>query len=367
VPASPSPEARPTEPARRRLATSARSLTHRQIALAIRAPRRLAASSAQRAADPRPPLVIGCGALARELVALTRRAGFPEVQLTCLPASLHNRPQRIPAAVQARIRRARADGYDRIFVAYADCGTGGQLDRVLEAEGVARLEGAHCYEVYAGRAAFAALSEEEPGTFYLTDFLARNFDRLVVRGLGLDRHPELLPLYFGNYRRLVFLAQTDDDGLTRVAQAAAVRLGVEFQRRFVGLGEMTPAIRRFAGGDGPGLAAEASKPAPATPEPASTAPTLRGAQEKPRSRLDGPQGRRQTQGSAPPRMSRRSYLRLAHLPRPSLRLPQEIGVRGPDPRDVDVRGRPAADEVSATTGATVSHAGDTSAATAVAA
>ena len=193
------------------------------------------------------PLVIGCGALARELVALTRRAGFPEVQLTCLPASLHNRPQLIPAAVQARIRRARADGFDRIFVAYADCGTGGQLDRVLEAEGVARLEGAHCYEVYAGRAAFAALSEEEPGTFYLTDFLARNFDRLVVRGLGLDRHPELLPLYFGNYKRLVFLAQTHDADLTRLAQAAAVRLGLEFERRFVGLGEMAPAIEGFVG------------------------------------------------------------------------------------------------------------------------
>ena len=200
------------------------------------------------AASPgRPPLVIGCGALARELVALTRRAGFPDVQLTCLPASLHNRPERIPAAVEARIRRARADGYDRIFVAYADCGTGGQLDRVLEAEGVARLEGAHCYEVYAGRAAFAALSDEEPGTFYLTDFLARNFERLVVRGLGLDRHAELLPLYFGNYRRLVFLAQTDDADLTRIARAAAGRLGLAFERRFVGPGEMRPAIEGFTG------------------------------------------------------------------------------------------------------------------------
>jgi hypothetical protein len=192
------------------------------------------------------PLVIGCGALARELVALIRRAGFPEVDLACLPAKLHNRPQLIPAAVQARIRRARADGYERIFVAYADCGTGGELDRALEAEGVARLEGAHCYEVYAGRAAFAALSDEEPGTFYLTDFLARNFERLVVRGLGLDRHPELLPLYFGNYRRLVFLAQTDDDDLTRAAHAAARRLGLEFDRRLVGLGEMAPAIASFA-------------------------------------------------------------------------------------------------------------------------
>ena len=197
----------------------------------------------------RPPLVIGCGALARELVELTRNAGLPAMDLTCLPASLHNRPERIPAAVAARIRRARAEGYDRIFVAYADCGTGGLLDKVLDAEGIARLEGAHCYEVYAGRAAFAALHDAEPGTFYLTDYLVRNFDRLVVRGLGLDRHPELLPVYFGNYRRLVYLAQTDDAALTTPAAAAAERLGgLAFERRLAGLGELAPAMASFAHG-----------------------------------------------------------------------------------------------------------------------
>ena len=192
------------------------------------------------------PLVIGCGALARELVALTRRAGFPEVDLTCLPATLHNRPERIPEAVRERIRRARAAGRQRIFVAYADCGTGGRLDRVLEEEGVARLEGAHCYEVYAGRAAFAALAEEEPGTFYLTDFLARNFERLVIRGLGLDAHPELLPLYFGNYRRVVYLAQTDDPELTARARRGARRLGLRFERRAAGYGELGSAMADFA-------------------------------------------------------------------------------------------------------------------------
>ena len=195
---------------------------------------------------PRNPLVIGCGALANELVELTRRAGLPAMDLTCLPASLHNRPERIPGAVAARIRRARRDGYDHIFVAYADCGTGGLLDNVLDEEGVARLEGAHCYEVYAGRAAFAALHDDEPGTFYLTDYLVRNFDRLVVRGLGLDRHPELLPIYFGNYRRLVFLAQVDDPELTTRAEAAASRLGLAFERRLVGMGELGPAIAAFA-------------------------------------------------------------------------------------------------------------------------
>jgi hypothetical protein len=186
--------------------------------------------------------VIGCGALAVELVALTRRAGLPEVDLTCLPASLHNRPERIPAAVRARIRRARAEGREQLFVAYADCGTGGLLDRVLEEEGVARLEGAHCYEVYAGRAAFAALAEEEVGTFYLTDFLVRNFERLVIRGLGLDRHPELLPIYFGNYRRLLYLAQTEDPALDRGAEAAAARLGLAYERRFTGLGELAAGM-----------------------------------------------------------------------------------------------------------------------------
>jgi hypothetical protein len=198
----------------------------------------------------RNPLVIGCGALAEELVELPRRAGLPAMDLACLPASLHNRPEQIPARVAARIRRARAEGYDRIFLAYADCGTGGLLDRMLEsepaAEGVARLEGAHCYEVYAGRAAFASLHDAEPGTFYLTDYLVRNFDRLVVRGLGLDRHPELLPVYFGNYRRLVYLAQTDDADLTTRAAAAARQLGLEFERRLVELGELRPALAGFA-------------------------------------------------------------------------------------------------------------------------
>ena len=194
------------------------------------------------AATARRPLVIGCGALARELVALTRRAGLPEIDLTCLPATLHNRPERIAGAVRARIRRARAAGHDQLFVAYADCGTGGLLDRVLAEEGVARLEGAHCYEVYSGRAAFAARAEDEPGTFYLTDFLARNFERLVVRGLGLDRHPELLPLYFGNYSRVLYLAQTDDPALTMAARRGARRLGLRFARRFTGYGELAPAM-----------------------------------------------------------------------------------------------------------------------------
>ena len=190
-------------------------------------------------------LVIGCGALARELVEIARRPGFEHLDGPCRPATLHTRPALIPAAVERKVRAARTR-YATIFVAYADCGTGGLLDKVLEAEGVERLAGAHCYEVYAGRAAFARLTDDDPATFFLTDFLARHFDSLVVRGLGIDRHPELLPMYFGNYRRLVYLAQTDDPELSERARAAADRLGLEFERRSTGLGELGQTLTTLA-------------------------------------------------------------------------------------------------------------------------
>lgn len=194
-------------------------------------------------------LVIGCGALARELVELTRP--LPHVDVTCLPPSLHDRPGGIPAAVRAKIASGRASGrYARIFVAYADCGTGGLLDRVLEEEAVERLPGAHCYESFAGRDDFARLAEEEPATFWLTDFLARNFQRLVIRGLGIDRHPELEGIYFGNYRRLVYLSQTDDAELLELARRAAERLGLAFEHRHTGYGELASSIAAAAGAAG---------------------------------------------------------------------------------------------------------------------
>jgi hypothetical protein len=187
-------------------------------------------------------VIVGCGALARELLALTR--DIPGVKVLGVDARLHMRPALIAAAVERRIAEARATyGSDvGIFVAYADCGTGGALDAVLEREGVQRIEGAHCYEFYAGASAYAALQEEELGTFYLTDFLARQFESLVMRGLGLDRHPELLPDYFGSYRRLVYLAQTDDPVLDAKARAAADRLGLAYERRATGFGELAPTI-----------------------------------------------------------------------------------------------------------------------------
>ena len=186
-------------------------------------------------------LIVGCGALARELVALT--ADLPAVDVACLPPELHNHPGRIPAAVRDRIRRGRAQGYDRVFVAYADCGTGGLLDPVLAEEGVERLAGAHCYEFFAGKTDFARLADEEPGTFWLTDFLARNFERLVIRGLGIDRHPELKQQYFGNYRRVVYLSQTDDPDLVAMARRAAERLGLAFEHRHTGYGELATSIQ----------------------------------------------------------------------------------------------------------------------------
>jgi hypothetical protein len=175
-------------------------------------------------------LVIACGALAREVLALKLDA----IDLTCLPASLHNRPERIPGAMRAKIRANRG-AYDEILCLYGDCGTGGELDRVLAEEGIRRIEGAHCYAFFAGEEAFAALAEEEPGTFYLTDFLARHFDTLVIKGLGLDRFPQLRDDYFGAYRRVVHLAQFDDPEMTAKAKAAAERLGLAYERRFTGL------------------------------------------------------------------------------------------------------------------------------------
>lgn len=190
---------------------------------------------------PSPVLVIGCGALGRELHALRRMNGWSHVTLRCLPAELHNRPERIAPALREAIVEGKRD-FEHVFVAYADCGSKGAIDRVVAEYGVERLPGAHCYEFFAGSAAFHALAEAEPGTFYLTDFLVRHFDRLVRRGLGLDRHPELMPDYFGNYRRLVYLSQADDAELDARARGHARFLGLEYQRRHCGFGPFNQAV-----------------------------------------------------------------------------------------------------------------------------
>lgn len=195
-----------------------------------------------------PTLVLGCGALARELLELVERNGLASaVHVRCLPAQLHNRPVDIAPAVEVKLAQL-APSYDRVLVAYADCGTTGELDKVLAKYDAERLPGAHCYATYAGLAEFAALAAEEPGTFYLTDFLARSFDALVVRGLGLDRHPELLPVYFAGYRRVVYLSQHDDAEVLGMARRAAARLGLAFEHRVTGYGELGAAMARLAGG-----------------------------------------------------------------------------------------------------------------------
>ena len=197
--------------------------------------------------EPATTLVIACGALAHEIVALQRLNGWSHLEVTCLPAELHNRPEKIPAAVRDKIRQHKAR-HASIFVAYADCGTGGLLDVVLQEEGVERIPGAHCYEFFAGSAVFAELADAEPGTFYLTDFLAWHFERLIMQGLGIDKHPELLPVYFGNYRRLVYLSQLESPERLADARAAAVRLGLAFEHRVTGYGDLEHSLRRASEG-----------------------------------------------------------------------------------------------------------------------
>jgi hypothetical protein len=193
-----------------------------------------------------PTLIIACGALARELKIVLAASRFTHLSLMCLPASLHNRPERIPAAVRDAVQRARAT-HRRVICLYGDCGTGGELDRVLAQEGVERISGAHCYDMLAGVPAMAALMNEEPGTFFLTDYLVRHFDRLVISGLGLDRHPALRDMYFGHYRRVVYLSQIGSADLLARAEACARQLGLAFCHRATGLDRLRSEVEALAG------------------------------------------------------------------------------------------------------------------------
>ncbi|MBS0580876.1 MAG: DUF1638 domain-containing protein [Proteobacteria bacterium] len=190
-------------------------------------------------------LLIACGALAREVAALTRANGWTSFDVRCLPAELHNRPEKIAPAVRAEIQAQRGR-YARMFVVYGECGTGGVLDAVLREEGVERLPGAHCYEFYATAPVFAQLAEAELGTFYLTDFLLRHFERLVVKALGIDRHPELKQEYFRHYRRLVYLAQVQSAEAIERARAVADWFGFEFEYRFTGYGDLGTRLQQLA-------------------------------------------------------------------------------------------------------------------------
>ncbi len=192
-------------------------------------------------------LLLACGALAREIVDLVERNHWQAFDIQCLPAKWHNTPQFIVPALREKIR-ANRQHYKSIFVLYGDCGTGGLLDAMLAEEQVERIDGPHCYAFFSGNAAFAAKSESEDEitAFYLTDYLARHFERLIWQGLGLDRHPELMPLYFGNYTKIVYLSQVDDPKLVENAQAAAVKLGLAFEHRHTGYGELESEMAKRA-------------------------------------------------------------------------------------------------------------------------
>lgn len=172
-------------------------------------------------------LVIACGAIARELVRIKKLNQWDHIEFQCLPPELHNMPTQIPLAVKTKIE-SQAGLYRKIFVAYADCGTGGALDKVLDEYGIERIPGAHCYEFFAGSEQFQSIAEIEPGSFYLTDFLTRHFDRLVIKGLGMDRLPQLKTVYFGNYKRLVYLAQFESRELQAMAREHANYLGLDY-------------------------------------------------------------------------------------------------------------------------------------------
>ena len=190
-------------------------------------------------------LVIACGALAREILAVTQANNWSHMDLTCLPAILHNHPDKICNAVAAAVEKHRKN-YAHIFVAYADCGTGGQLIETCRNLGVEMVQGPHCYSFFEGNAAFATRTEDEFDAFFLTDFLVRQFDAFVWKPLGLDRHPELRDTYFGNYKKLIYQAQTDDTALDEKAKDCARRLGLVYERKFTGYGDLETTLASWS-------------------------------------------------------------------------------------------------------------------------
>lgn len=193
-------------------------------------------------------LVIACGMIAREVLAVKQQLKLDHLELTCLPAEFHFYPDRIAPAMDKAIEKAKTEGYSRIFVGYADCGTGGLLDRVIEKHGVERMAGPHCFAFYQGMDAYAKIADDDMMSFYMTDFLCRQFEAFFIKPLGLDRHPELIKDYFGNYEKLIYLAQTDDPELDKVAEKAAVMLGLAYERRPTGYGDLTSELARAAQG-----------------------------------------------------------------------------------------------------------------------
>ena len=190
----------------------------------------------------KPILVIACGALAGEIQHLKQTNDWHHLDIQCLDAKLHNRPSLIPAKLQQKIDENR-EKYEHIYIAYADCGTSGAIDALIEKEGIERLPGAHCYSFFAGQKQFEELAERELGTFYLTDFLVRHFERLIIKGFKLSSHPELRDSFFGHYRKLVYLSQKVDDSLITGARAAADYLKLDFEHVHCGYGELETSLK----------------------------------------------------------------------------------------------------------------------------
>lgn len=197
--------------------------------------------------DDQPPQsratrIIACGAIAREIMAVCDANGLDHIQLDCLPAIWHNTPAKIGPGLRAKIAKARAEGVEQIYIGYAECGTQGDIDKICQEEKLERLPGPHCYAFYSGVDAFLANAENEFDAFYLTDLICRQFDAFIVEPMKLDTHPELIEMFFGNYQKLVYLAQTHDDALDNKAQQAAAMLGLRYERRFTGYGDLKTAL-----------------------------------------------------------------------------------------------------------------------------
>ncbi|MCK8782423.1 DUF1638 domain-containing protein [Rhizobium sp. NTR19] len=201
-----------------------------------------AASPAKERSTSEKVHVIACGAIAREVLAVCRQNNLDHIHLNCLPAIWHAYPQKIVPGLEQAIGEARDAGFSRIFLAYADCGTGGGIDELCRREGVERIAGPHCYSFFTGNERFAE-RDDDVFSFFLTDFLARQFEAFVVEPLGLDRHPQLKEMYFGNYRKLVYLSQEEDEALQRKALEAADFLGLEYEYRFTGYGDLRHALQ----------------------------------------------------------------------------------------------------------------------------
>lgn len=192
-------------------------------------------------------LVIACGAIAREVLAVRQTNALDHVDLTCLPAIWHVQPNKIAPAIREEIRKVREKGYRRIFIGYAECGTQGELDKICAEEGVERIAGPHCYAFFTGNDTFMARIDEEFTAFYLTDLITRQFEAFVIEPLKLEQHPELRDMIFGNYTKVVYLAQTEDAELQAKARWAADYLKLDYEYRFTGYGDLVPALQRAAG------------------------------------------------------------------------------------------------------------------------